>query len=158
VSSHLGSVQKTEAIVQRFVQLKGHNASFSLFPEQLMDVRTAPHMEDPHRTVPSMAAYFVERVFEVHVHGACPHTGRPAMTLAEFADFLLAWNYRGHPASTRCAFAMHASCSLLRRSAFVQLRTQALCKSVLCEHMLQVHLPQLRLILEPTNARAPQLP
>jgi hypothetical protein len=38
-----------------------------------------------------------------------PSTGQSAMSLSEFADFLLAWNYRGHPPSVRCDKASRLS-------------------------------------------------
>lgn len=97
-------MQKSAAVVQRFCELRGDNEAFALFPHQLMDVRRATL--DPKRvpcTVQSMVPLFVDRIFEVHVRGHCPVTGEPAMSLAEFADFLLAWNYRGHLASIKCA-------------------------------------------------------
>ena len=94
-------VQKAAAIVNKFCELADGNACFKLFAEQLLHVRLSPVPESV-REVPSMSRYFVERVFEVHVKGACPKTGRPAMALDEFADFLLAWNYRGQAPSARC--------------------------------------------------------
>jgi hypothetical protein len=96
-------MQKTSAIVQRFTELSTGNRSFMLLPHQLMDVRQAPHPEADQPPVSSMARFFIDRVFEVHVRKCCPYTGQPAMCCAEFADFLLAWNYRGYRPSTRCA-------------------------------------------------------
>jgi hypothetical protein len=95
-------VQKSVAIVQRFEELKGDNVGNVLYPDQLMDVRQAQNPESGE-SVSSMASFFVERLFEVHVHTVCLETGRPAMGLHEFADFLLAWNYRGFRPSAQCA-------------------------------------------------------
>lgn len=102
-------MQKSAAIVRKFRELASRNASFRIFPEQLLRVRLTPWFgphgdaQEPICDVPSMTQYFVERVFEVHVKGACPVTGMPAMSLEEFADFLLAWNYRGQTPSARRA-------------------------------------------------------
>ena len=113
--------QKAAAIVQRFTELKGDNASFALFPHQLLGVRPAPGRDPRAPPVSSMARAFVDRLFEVHVHSCCPATGQPAMSLAEFADFLLAWNYRGYAPSTKCALRpalLHAARA--RRSSVVK--------------------------------------
>jgi hypothetical protein len=96
-------MQKTAAIVNKFQELAAGNDFAGLFPEQLMHLRLTPvGPPGAEQAVPSMARFFVDRVFEVHVHGTCPATKQPAMSLEEFADFLLAWNYRGIPPSTKC--------------------------------------------------------
>ena len=94
-------VQKAFAIADRFAQLSAGNESDMIFPDQLMQVRMGENFETGEQ-VCTMARFFVDRVFEVHVRGACPVTGQPGMTLTEFADFLLAWNFRGFKASDRC--------------------------------------------------------
>lgn len=123
-------VQKAFAIADRFAQLSAGNDSEVLFPEQLMQVRMGENF-DTGEQVCTMARYFVERVFEVHVRGACPVTGKPGMTLPEFADFLLAWNFRGGKASDRCscrcwscaaATRCWTRCSVAPLSAHIPLR------------------------------------
>lgn len=58
----------------------------------------------PSKSGPStMAPYFLQRVFEVHVAAVSPIDKQPAMSLEEFVDFLLAWEHCGQPASSRHA-------------------------------------------------------
>ena len=49
-----------------------------------------------------MTPLFLRRAFVVHVRGMTPGDS-PGMDLAEFADFLLAWNSRGEAPSLRHA-------------------------------------------------------
>lgn len=65
-----------------------------LTPDALALVRPIPEGS-------SMVPYFLQRVFEEHVHQCSPLTKQPGMALSEFVDFLMAWNHRGQAHSTR---------------------------------------------------------
>lgn len=121
-----GSVQKSVAIVQRFEELRGSNKSAVIFPHQLADVRQAANHETG-AAVSSMAPFFVQRVFEVHVCTTCPATGQLGMSLTEFSDFLLAWNYRGFLPSTRCVQLLEASDAALSPSSQLPIARRSPC-------------------------------
>lgn len=88
------SLQKTHDVHSKFVELDDDGDGL-LTQEALACVR--PTAEG----VSSMVPYFVQRVFEQHVHQCSPLTNEPGMVLTEFVEFLMAWNHRGQPHSTR---------------------------------------------------------
>lgn len=95
---HLG-LQKTHDVHCKFVELDDDGDGL-LTQEALACVRPTDE------GVSSMVPYFVQRVFERHVHQCSPLTNEPGMALSEFVEFLMAWNHRGQPHSTRRAISL----------------------------------------------------
>jgi Ca2+-binding EF-hand superfamily protein len=89
-------LQKSKAIYDKFQELDKDRDGM-LSHNELRQVRLATDTN-----ICSMADFFVTRVFEEHVRGISCITGQPAMSLEEFADFLLAWNFRGRAPSVKC--------------------------------------------------------
>ena len=85
-------LQKVQQVWQKFSDLD-RNGDGLLSQEEVGAVR-------PSNSGPStMAPYFLQRVWEVHVAAVSPVDKQLAMSLEEFVDFLLAWQHRGQPAS-----------------------------------------------------------
>lgn len=89
-------VQKVGQIWQKFSDLD-RDGDGLLSIEELGPIR--PINTQAHQS--TMAPYFLERVWEVHVTTISPAHKQPAMSLEDFSDFLLAWQHRGQPAACR---------------------------------------------------------
>lgn len=94
---HKPMLQKAVEVWNRFSELDG-DGDGHLEMEEVGLVR-------PYRNsgMSTMAPYFLQRVWEVHVNSLSPVHRQPAMSLTEFVDFLLAWDHRGEPAACRHA-------------------------------------------------------
>lgn len=92
------NLQKLQDVQCKFIELD-ENGDGYLTQEELARVRPGEY------GVSSMVPYFVQRVFEQHVQGCSPLTKQPGMSMAEFVDFLMAWNHRGQEHATKCALS-----------------------------------------------------
>lgn len=90
------TLQKLRDVQCKFMELDHDHDGF-LTQDELALVRPA------QEGISSMVPYFVQRVFEQHVRQCPPCKTVPGMSIAEFVDFLMAWNHRGQDHSTKCA-------------------------------------------------------
>jgi hypothetical protein len=89
-------LQKVYQVCQKFNDLD-QDADGFLSEDEVGRVRPF------YNTGSTMVPFFLERVFDEHITSISPLHNRPAMSLVEFVDFLLAWQNRGQPASCRHA-------------------------------------------------------
>jgi hypothetical protein len=91
------ALQKAQTVWERFTALDVDGDGM-LTAEELALVRPSTSRIGSS----TMTREFLRRVLEVHVTGTSPVNREQAMSLEDFADFLLAWNLRGEPASNKC--------------------------------------------------------
>lgn len=89
-------MQKVEQVWQKFSDLDRDG-------DGLLNMQEVGSVRPNSAGHSTMAPYFLQRVWEVHVTAVSPVDKMPAMSLEEFVDFLLAWQNRGQAASCRHA-------------------------------------------------------